>query len=140
MFKKELQLKTDQKLSGKDAKKFIAAVQTHYGDEASGLLGKKDLSLRKTGGGSVVTLYCNSEAGALFFEADGQVLPTLPALWKAPILPTLVVPVPVSCRCPSRESCLCPSRAVRRALMCRAPCRAPCSDVPCPDPENTGRG
>ena len=95
MFKKDLAVKSDQKLSGKDAKKFIASVSQSLGDDASGLLGKKDLSMRRTGGGVVVTLYCN-EAGALFFEADAMLIPSLLALWRAPMLPTLVVPEPVS--------------------------------------------
>ena len=98
VFKKDVQVKTDQKLSGKDAKKFIASAQALYGDEAAALLGKKDVSLRRTGGGTVATLYC-SEAGALFFETEGgagvSLLPTLLALWRAPILPTLLVPAPV---------------------------------------------
>jgi translation initiation factor 2D len=103
VFKKDLQIMADQKLSGKDAKKIIASVQALYGEEASSLLGKKDVSLRRTGGGTVAMLYC-SEAGPLFFEAeadaggarDTSLLPTLLALWRAPILPTLLVPAPVS--------------------------------------------
>ena len=51
----------------------------------------------------VAVLYC-SEAGPLFFEAEGDaggaggvsLLPTLLALWRAPILPTLLVPATVS--------------------------------------------
>ena len=46
VFKKDLQIKADQKLSGKDAKKIIASVQALYGEEASSLLGKKDVCLR----------------------------------------------------------------------------------------------
>ena len=103
VFKKDLQMKSDQKLSGKDAKKIIASVQALYGEEASSMLGKKDVSLRRTGGGTVATLYC-SEVGPLFFEAEGDaggaggasLLPTLLALWRVPILPTLLVPAPVS--------------------------------------------
>ena len=103
VFKKDVQIKSDQKLSGKDAKKIIASVQALYGEEASSLLGKKDVSLRRTGGGTVATLYC-SEAGPLFFEAEADaggaggasLLPTLLALWRAPLLPTLLVPAPVS--------------------------------------------
>jgi len=103
VFKKDVQIKSDQKLSGKDAKKIIASVQALYGEEASSMLGKKDVSLRRTGGGTVATLYC-SEAGPLFFEAEGDaggaggasLLPTLLALWRAPLLPTLLVPAPVS--------------------------------------------
>ena len=55
VFKKDLQIKADQKLSGKDAKKIIASVQALYGEEASSLLGKKDVCLRRTGGGTVAT-------------------------------------------------------------------------------------
>ena len=100
VFKKDVQIKSDQKLSGKDAKKIIASVQALYGEEASSMLGKKDVSLRRTGGGTVATLYC-SEAGPLFFEAEGDaggaggasLLPTLLALWRAPLLPTLLPPL-----------------------------------------------
>ena len=35
VFKKDVQIKSDQKLSGKDAKKIIASVQALYGEEAS---------------------------------------------------------------------------------------------------------
>jgi len=99
-FKKELQVKSDQKMSNKDVKKLKEQSATTFNisnDAAAALVGK-DVALRKTGGGLIAKLYCDGAASACLFEIDdGRPLPTLTALWRLPtLLPPLLVPPAVS--------------------------------------------
>ncbi|KAL1520676.1 hypothetical protein AB1Y20_022245 [Prymnesium parvum] len=97
-FKKELTVKSDQKLSGKDSKKLLGEVERALpGFPASDLLAKRELSLRKPSGGVSAKLYCEGSV-PLLFELNGQIFPSLAALWRFPTppLPALVVPPPVS--------------------------------------------
>ena len=91
-FKKELLVKSEQKLGGKDAKKLIAEAQQRLGDDAKELL-KGDLKQRKSAGGVVCRIICNEGLPMLFELGNSGLLPTLPALWKAPsALPALFIP------------------------------------------------
>ena len=91
-FKKELLVKSEQKLGGKDAKKLIAEAQQRLGDDAKELL-KGDLKQRKSAGGVVCRIICNEGLPMLFELGNSGLLPTLPALWKAPsALPALIIP------------------------------------------------
>eukprot|EP00966_Prymnesium_polylepis_P150332 3472585-Prymnesium_polylepis.1 len=98
MFKKDLAIKSDQKLSGKDCKKLLAEAERALpGVPLAELLKKRDVSLRKPSGGVTAKLYCEGPA-VLLFEVNGQMFPSLTALWRfpAPVLPALIVPPPVS--------------------------------------------
>ena len=98
--KKELQVKSDQKLSNKDVKRLTAqlAQQLRLSDPAAAALVGKDISLRKSGGGVSVKLYCRADADAVLFEADAHgPVPSLSSLWRLPsLLPPVLVPPPVS--------------------------------------------
>ena len=99
-FKKELQVKSDQKLSNKDVKKLKeqSATTFNISNDTAAALGGRDVALRKTGGGLIAKLYCDGAASACLFEIDdGRPLPTLTALWRLPtLLPPLLVPPAVS--------------------------------------------
>ena len=96
-FKKELLVKTDQKIGGKDAKKLLQDVTARLAspEAATNLIGGKngkDLSLRRTAGGLVCRIIA-ADGGPILFEVNSSgLLPTLPAMWREPsALPALHV-------------------------------------------------
>ena len=97
--KKELQIKSDQKLSNKDVKRLTQqlAQQLCLLDATATALIGKDIALRKSGGGVSVKLYCR-DTDAVLFEVDAHgAMPSLTSLWRLPsLLPPVLVPPPVS--------------------------------------------
>ena len=86
---KELLVKSEQKVSSKDAKKLCAEARTAEG--AALLTG--DIKLRRTAGGLVCRMVCSNGTPMLFELNQTGLLPTLPALWKCPsALPALLIP------------------------------------------------
>ncbi|KAJ1619732.1 hypothetical protein T492DRAFT_848343 [Pavlovales sp. CCMP2436] len=99
MFRKPANVKSEQKLSDKDAKKLQADAVRLLGisaEDAGKLLPRKPgLSVQKCGGGLSAVIY-TSEGCAVAFEcgAGDALVPSLPSLWRMPpgTFPTLFVP------------------------------------------------
>lgn len=102
MFKKALNIKSEQKLSDKETKKLQADATKKFGlSEASAaalLPSKPGLSLRKCGGGSTARIFSSEQVAVVFDPGDGSLVPTLASLWRMPpaTFPTLLVPAPVA--------------------------------------------
>ena len=77
---KELLIKAEQKLSGKDTKKLVSQAPTAVAE----LLSKKgaDIVQRKTAGGLVCRIIDVDKLPILFEFGNAGLLPTLPAMWK----------------------------------------------------------
>ena len=102
-FKKELLVKAEQKIGGKDAKKLNhdAAARLSSADAAACLLGgggkSTDLVQRRTAGGLVCRIIDVDKRPMLFEVGQAGLLPTLPGLWKVPnALPSLFTPPEVA--------------------------------------------
>ena len=95
MFKKPLNIKSEQRLSEKEGKKLRERCASEYAlsaDEVEVLLPRKaSLVTQRVGGGSSTRVISRDGLAMLFDVGDGSHLPSLPALWL--LMP--VAPLPV---------------------------------------------
>ncbi|EOD19360.1 hypothetical protein EMIHUDRAFT_458728 [Emiliania huxleyi CCMP1516] len=91
---KEILVKAEQKLSGKDVKKLSAEARLAAPEDAALLLRKgADVVQRRTAGGLVCRIIDCDRVPVLFELGSSGLLPTLPGLWRVPTaLPALVCP------------------------------------------------
>ena len=97
---KELLVKAEQKLSGKDAKKLTVEASLRLSSpEDAGLLLRKgtDVVQRRTAGGVVCRIVDCDKVPVLFELGSSGLLPTLTGLWRVPTaLPGLICPPEVA--------------------------------------------
>jgi predicted ribosome-associated RNA-binding protein Tma20 len=102
MFRKPPNIKSEQKLSDKDAKKLQADAARQLllsADQAAELMPRKPgLTVRQCGGGMTARIFTSEQRAVAFSTGDGGLVPSLPSVWRLPAgtFATLHVPEPVA--------------------------------------------